>query len=159
MKQLVYIIVFIVLILIPGCANNSYKMMEKDAAASTEIYEAEEVSFSSLEDAYMLLITEKLQDYLDTQTLAAQHPEFNNATETSLFSAKNAKEIRQIKFLGQPETIADSITKIITKVEFDKTKTDTIISYIKTSYTLIDGVKFRTSKATFEKVKPSKKEN
>jgi len=159
MKQLGYIIVFVVPILITGCANNSYKMMEKDAAASVESYDEEEVSFSSLEDAYTLLITEKLQDYLDTQTLAAKHPKFNNTTKTTLFSAKNVKEIRQIKFIGQPETISDSITKIITKVDFDTTKTDTIISYIKTSYTIIDGVKFRTSKATFEKVKLSQKED
>ncbi|WP_299442731.1 hypothetical protein [uncultured Aquimarina sp.] len=155
MKQFVYLISSLLLI---GCANSSNKMMEINKTAADEIYVEEKASFDILEDAYAVLISEKLQDHLDKQILAEQHPEFKaHEKDTKLFNLKNIKEIEQIKFIGQPEILSDSITKIITQVHFGNTKTDTIISYIKTSFTMIDGVKFKTSKAAFERVKSLKK--
>ncbi|WP_299315122.1 hypothetical protein [uncultured Aquimarina sp.] len=151
MKQFVYLIL---LALIIGCANSPNKMMEAESVEN--ISTEEETSFAVLEDAYSVLITEKLQDYLDTQILVKQHPEFKNKEkEIQLFNSKDVKEIQQINFIGQPEILSDSITKIITQVYFSNTKTDTIVSYIKTSFTMIDGVKFKTSKAVFEKIKSS----
>jgi len=149
MKQFAYLIV---LFLIVGCANSANKMMEVNKTAVDEIYAEEETSFAMLEDAYSVLITEKLQDYLDKRILAEKHPEFKtHERDTKLFNLKDVKEIQQIQFIGSPEILSDSITKITTKVHFTNTKTDTIVSYIKTSSTMIDGVKFKTSKATFER--------
>ncbi|WP_299246855.1 hypothetical protein [uncultured Aquimarina sp.] len=155
MKQFAYLIV---VLLITGCANNSYKMMEVESVAVEDISTEEEIPFASLEDAYSVLITEKLQDHLDKQILIKQHPKFKDKEEDiKLFSSKDVKEIQQIKFIGQAKVLSDSITKIITQVHFGNTETDTIVSYIKTSTTLIDGVKFKTSKATFERMKSSTK--
>ncbi|AXT52814.1 hypothetical protein D1818_19035 [Aquimarina sp. BL5] len=156
MKQFVYLIV--ILVIIGGCSNIARNNMEPTANRGGDDFVTEEASFAALEDAYAVLVSEKLQDYLDKQLLAKQHPEFiNRVDDIKLFHVKDAKEILQIKFIGKPEVLSDSITKIITQVHFSNTKTDTIISYIKTSSTTIDGVKFKTSKAMFEKIKSSKK--
>ncbi|MFD2564918.1 hypothetical protein [Aquimarina rubra] len=155
MKQFVYLIV---LLIITSCANNSFKNMEAPEISEDNFFTEDEASFATLEDAYVVLVSEKLQDYLDKQILVNQHPEFIAKEDTPvLFTTKKAKEIRQVKFIGQPEILSDSITKIITQVHFGNTQTDTIISYITTSETLIDGVRFKTSKATFERMKSSKK--
>ncbi|WP_299215628.1 hypothetical protein [uncultured Aquimarina sp.] len=155
MKQFVYLII---LLLIIGCANNSYKMMEAESVTDEAISVEEKTSFDALEDAYSVLITEKLQDYLDKQILVKQHPEFKSKEkDVKLFNSKDVKEIQQINFIEQPEVLSDSITKIITQVHFNNTETDTIVSYIKTSSTMIDGVKFKTSKAVFERMKSSTK--
>ena len=150
MKQFVSLLIILLSI---SCANN--KSMEKmEHMKIDQISSEEAVSFDELENAYAILISEKLQDYIDKQVLAKQHPDFkSDKKETSLFTSENVKEIQQIKFIEQPQALSDSITKIVTEVYFDTTETDTIISYIKTSTTTIDGVPFRTSKATFEKLK------
>ncbi len=128
--------------------------------SSCDIYIEEDASFATLEDAYVVLVSEKLQDHLDKQRLAEQHPDFiKKSNESKLFKTQNTKEIRQINFLGQPEVLSDSIIKIKTQVQFDNSQTDTIISYITTSSTVIDGVQFKTSKTTFERMKSSKKTN
>ncbi|MHA7059696.1 hypothetical protein ACWGOQ_0020890 [Aquimarina sp. M1] len=147
------------LLLITSCSNNSYKDREVSTAIEDEIF-TEKISSTALKDAYIILISEKLQDYLDKQMLIKQHPKFiDDKDSTALFTTKRAEEIQQITVIGQPQTIADSITKIITKVHFSNTETDTIIAYITTSVTLIDGVSFKTTKASFEKPKSSTKDD
>ncbi|MDH7444870.1 hypothetical protein [Aquimarina sp. 2201CG14-23] len=154
MKQFVFVIS---LFLILSCANNASMNKEAESVTSADVFLEEEFAPIAIEDAYAVLISEKLQDYLDTQILEKQHPEFKiKGGISELFTTKDAKEIQQVQFIGQPEIVSDSITKLKTLVRFANTKTDTIISYIKTSSTIIDGVKFKTSKTTFEKVKSSK---
>ncbi|WP_378178078.1 hypothetical protein [Aquimarina sp. SS2-1] len=128
--------------------------MEAPDISENDLFTEEEASFATLEDAYVVLVSEKLQDYLDRQILIKQHPEFVAQDDTlALFTQKEVKEIRQIKFIGQPEVLFDSITRILTQVHFGDSQIDTIISNITTSSTVIEGVKFKTSKATFEKIK------
>ena len=134
--------------------------METTADTVEEIIAMEEKEMSPkvLQDAFAILITEKLQDHLDKQELIKEHPEFKKQEDTiALFNIENAKEIQQIQFINQPEVISDSITKIITKVHFNNAEIDTIVSYIKTATTIIDGVKFKTSKASFKRLQPKKK--
>ncbi|WP_299901100.1 hypothetical protein [uncultured Aquimarina sp.] len=159
MKQLMYILISFILL---GCSNNSYKNMEATEGSNDEIvmdsYE-EEMSFDILEDSYTILVSEKLQDYLDKQLLIQKHPEFKTVTDTPyLFDLKNRNHIEKIRFLDQPKNFSDSITIITTEIQFGNLEKDTVISYIKTSSTLIDGVKFRTSKVSFERLKTSKKQ-
>jgi len=155
MKQFVSLLIILLSI---SCANNmSMEKMEHMETNDIVSEEAEAISFDELENAYSILISEKLQDYIDKKALARQHPDFKiNEKETPLFASEEVKEIQQIKFIEQPRILSDSITKIVTEVYFDTTEIDTIISYIKTSTTIIDGVPFKTSKATFEKLQRSK---
>ncbi|WP_035084952.1 hypothetical protein [Aquimarina latercula] len=154
MKQFVYILLLIV---ITSCANNSHKSMESVNVEETDIYTEEETTSTSLEDAYTILVKEKLQDYIDKQALIKNHPEFKIKKDTIyLLGLENQAEIQQIKFLEQPEILSDSITKIITEIHFTNKKIDTIISYITTSTTIIDGMQFKTSKANFERITTSK---
>ncbi len=155
MKQFVYILLLIV---ITSCANNSHKSMEPVNAGEADIYIEEEASPTSLEDAYIILVEEKLQDHIDKQILIKNHPEFKIEKDTtSSLGLENQEKIQQIKFLEQPEILSDSVTKIITEIHFANKKSDTIISYITTSTTIIDGVQFKTSKANFERITSSKK--
>ncbi|MBW1297275.1 hypothetical protein [Aquimarina litoralis] len=158
MRQLMYSVILFVFL---GCSNNSYKNMEATEVSNDDIvidsYE-EEMSFAALEDSYTILVSEKLQDYLDKQLLIQEHPEFKTVTDSiHLFALNNRKQIEQIKFLNRPEKLSDTITKLITEVHFGNTEIDTVISYITTSSTLIDGVQFRTSKVTFDRLKTSSK--
>jgi len=151
-------IALLLVLTISSCAKPRYKSAE---AVSDVFEESEEATFEVLKDSYNLLITEKLQDYLDTKSLAKEHPNFKdtyNNIDLELFIDKSAKEIRNIQFIGQPKIISDSITKLTTQVHFANASIDTIVSYIKTSTTMIDGIKFKTSKASFEKTKPSTKD-
>ncbi|GAA4113703.1 hypothetical protein GCM10022393_12880 [Aquimarina addita] len=149
MKKIIY---FIASLIIVSCANPvSKKSMEMAIPTETILDNKEEEVFEALEASYSLVITEKLQDYLDKQILAKKHPEFNPKNEIEkLFKTTEAKEVLQVEFIGPPKTMSDSVIKLITKVRFSNTQTDTITSYITTSTVRIDEVLFKTSKITFK---------
>lgn len=153
MKKSIY---FIASLLLFSCSNRmtksemtTYRESSIEGAAISNNTDME--AFTTLEDSYSLLITEKIQDYLDKQILAKKHPEFNSENNVKeLFKTIDSKEVLLVEFIGQPEKVSDSVTKLITKVGFTNTQTDTIYSYIKTATAVIDGVVFKTSKITFK---------
>ncbi len=141
----------ILLLLFVSCAKESKSVNNMEEPTSDEILDSKkEDTFYSLKESYSSLITEKLQDYLDTQSLTKKHPEFKTTNKTGdLFEGSTVTKIKSIEFIGQPEKISDSILKLITKTSFANMQTDTIISYITNSSIVIDGIRFKTSKVTF----------
>ncbi|PKV52727.1 hypothetical protein ATE84_4848 [Aquimarina sp. MAR_2010_214] len=145
MKRLIYIIVFLFSL---GCANNASKSMEMDTVESFE--KTEEQSNLSEDDAYTLIITQKLQEYLDKKTLAKTNPDFTTDTnKNELLSTEEGAQLKHIDFITPFETVSDSVQKVVTRVVLEH-QTDTIITFIKTSIITIDNEVFRTHKIEFE---------
>ncbi len=151
MKQWMYILIVGLSV---GCAKNASKNMEVEASNAVQV--PEEKTTISEEDAYTLLITQKLQEYLDQQALAETHPDFDiqKVEDDGLFST-HEKQLKSIQFIAPFEWITDSIKSVKTKVIFDAT-TDTLITYIQTSETEIDGETFKTTNITFGKPSATK---
>ncbi|WP_132066268.1 hypothetical protein [Aquimarina spinulae] len=146
MKRLIYIIV---LLFSFGCANNTSKSMEMNAAESFE--KVEEQSDLSEDDAYSLIISQKLQEYLDKKTLARTNPDFTiDTNKNELLSAEKGGQLKHINFITPFETVSDSVKKVATQVILEH-QTDTIITLIKTSIITIDNEVFKTHKIEFEK--------
>ncbi|EZH72559.1 hypothetical protein ATO12_20705 [Aquimarina atlantica] len=146
MKKFIYIIVLLCSL---GCANNASKSMEMDAVESFE--KIEEQSDLSEDDAYTIIITQKLQEYLDRKTLAKTNPDFTIDThKNKLFSTEEGAQLKHINFITPFETVSDSVKKVATQVVLEH-QTDTIITLIKTSTITIDNEVFKTHKIEFEK--------
>ncbi|WP_152538637.1 hypothetical protein [Aquimarina macrocephali] len=146
MKRLIYIIV---LLFSFGCANNASKSMEMDTVESFE--KVEEQSELSEHDAYTLIISQKLQEYLDKKTLAKTNPDFTvDTNKNELLSIEEGAQLKHINFITPFETVSDSVKKVVTQVVLEH-QTDTIITLIKTSIITIDNEVFKTHKIEFEK--------
>ncbi len=151
-KKFVYIISLIIL---AGCANKASKELDIEASEAPEM--AIDDAIISEEDAYTMLITQKLQEYLDKKALAEIHPGFDVTTDQDgLLSDKAGTEIREIKFIEPFKIISDSVKTVKTAVVLDS-KIDTLITHIKTSETEIDGEKLKTTNISFELFKKPEK--
>ncbi len=123
--------------------------MEMNAAESFE--KVEEQSDLSEDDAYSLIISQKLQEYLDKKTLARTNPDFTiDTNKNELLSAEKGGQLKHINFITSFETVSDSVKKVATQVILEH-QTDTIITLIKTSIITIDNEVFKTHKIEFEK--------
>ena len=123
--------------------------MEMDAVESFE--KVEEQSELSEDDAYTLIITQKLQEYLDKKTLAKTNPDFTiDTNKHELLSAEEGVQLKHINFITPFEAVSDSVKRVVTRVVLEH-QTDTIITLIKTSIITIDNEVFKTHKIEFEK--------
>jgi hypothetical protein len=148
MKKMIYIIVLLFSL---GCANNASKSMEMDASESFEKIE-EESEFSE-NDAYTLIIKQKLQEYIDKKALAKANPDFVIDTgKSKLLTIKTDTRLKQIDFITPFENVSDSIKKVTTRVVLEH-QVDTILTFIKTSETEIDGEQLQTTKISFDTIK------
>ncbi|WP_128755303.1 hypothetical protein [Aquimarina sediminis] len=150
MKKFTYIIISLLSF---GCANNaSSESKTMDIEASESYIEAEEASEISENDAYILLITQKLEEYLDRETLAITNPNFNVKIDSSkLLSTEKGTKLKKVSFISSFEAISDSVKKVTTKVVLDH-KTDTILTFIKTSKIEIDGEQLISTKISFDTI-------
>ncbi|MBQ4821536.1 hypothetical protein [Aquimarina sp. MMG016] len=157
MKQFVSVIILCILF---GCANNASKEMD-----TTNILEAngikKEEEIISKEDAYALLIKEKLQEQIDKKNLTKNHPNFDiDLDDNKSFFNKLASGVKSVKLIEPIETISDSVKSIKTEVvfgtEIDSMISDTIVARIKTSTIEIDGESLNATQISFDKIKVSK---
>lgn len=146
-----FITLLIILLFISSCANNERyeKSMEESAAPVADIANYEAVS---QEDAYSILISEKLQEYVEKQKIIKQHPEFDtNATANpSLLSVNDSIiDISVIDNIPSPDFDSIGLKTVISY--HNSIKKDTIISKIKRSRIVIEGEQIFSSKVTFER--------
>lgn len=134
-----------------GCANNTSKTMKMENTEAFEIAEEESTLHFSEADAYSVLIQQKIQEYLDKKELLKTNPDFIIETkEHEFLSIKNGGKLKNIEFISPFEIVSDSVKKAVTRVVLEH-ETDTIISFIKTSYTTMDSKIFKTHKIEFKK--------
>ncbi|MDY8134514.1 hypothetical protein [Aquimarina sp. 2201CG5-10] len=146
MRQFVYILILLFVI---GCSNNTSK--DFNLKESETVSTAEENIAISEEDAYILLITQKLEEELDKKLLIKEHPDFTIKTSGSISETiEGVSVLQKIELIDSFKKISDSVKIAKTKVVFD-TKTDTILTYIKTSKVEIDGEIINTIKVSFDK--------
>lgn len=151
MKKFIYISLFLLSF---GCANKRSNSIDLE---TSEAYKLEDKqSYLSENDAYTLLITQKLQEYIDTKTLAKTNPDFTIKTDQNKqLPLEEGTKIKHINFISPFETVSDSIKKVTTRVVLDH-NTDTILTFIKTSKIEIDGKQLLTTKISFDTLKKSK---
>ena len=147
MKQFIYI--FIVLILY-GCANNARKEMDIESSEAP-IYVEEEVAITA-EDAYTILIKQKLQEQIDQTLLTKKHPGFEIDKHENLNFITDQKTVEHVELVSVISTLSDSVKTVKTKVVFD-TKTDTLLTFIRTSTVQIDGEQLKTTTLQFTPIK------
>ncbi len=140
-----FITLFILLLCIVSCSNNErYKeVMESVTAAD---YDA-----VSTEDAYSILISEKLQEYFEKQKIIKNHPEFesNLTTNSSLLLMNDSIiDISIIDNIPSPDFDSISLKTVISY--YNNTQKDTILSKIKRSRIVIEGEQIISSKVRFE---------
>ena len=106
----------------------------------------------SPEDAYSILISEKLQDYFEKQKIIKQHPEFesNTTPNTPLLSVNDSIiDISVIDNIQTPDFDSISLKTVVSY--HSNIKKDTIVSKIKRSRIVIEGEQIISSKVTFKK--------
>ncbi|WP_062062204.1 hypothetical protein [Aquimarina longa] len=149
MKKFISILLFLLSF---SCANNISKKTEAKASDNFEIIEREKTIVSDT-DAYTLLITQKLQEYLDKKIVAKTNPNFNiNIENTTLFSVTENTKLNSVTLIAPFETVSDSVKKVLTKIVLEH-KTDTILTFIKTSEINIEGEQLITKKVFFDTIK------
>ncbi len=148
MKKFIYILLFLLSF---GCANKRSNSRDLEPHKTYEL-EKKQLDLSE-NDAYTLLITQKLEEYIDTKTLAKANPDFVIKTDQKkLLSLEEGTKIKHINFISPFESISDSIKKVTTRVVLDH-KVDTILTFIKTSQIEIDGKQLLTTKISFDTLK------
>ncbi|WP_103863634.1 hypothetical protein [Aquimarina sp. I32.4] len=148
MRRLLFIIAILFLI---GCANNESRRMEMETTVSLDI--PKETTALSDSDAYMIIIKQKLQEYLDRKALAKSNPDFAIETDrnTSILTTEGT-QIKYLDFITPIKTTSDSIKEVLIKVVTEQ-KTDTIMTIINTSKIEIDGELLTTTKVSFDTIK------
>ena len=165
MRKLYYILS---LFLVFSCMNNTEKseaVSYDDTELDTEVFKINEAAlteatlFSEQDIAY-----QKLQEFYDLNLLKLHHPEFEEDISKQIAEISNSKldlpklvraiKISNLKQHEAREVINDSVSKF--KLSYSvqseqKTYLDSITAKIKTSTIIIDGVKQKTFKVTFEK--------
>lgn len=146
-----FITLLALLLLIISCAH------EKRSYEIDMIEESKSESFSasktiSTEDAYNILIEEKLQEYFEKKKITKDHPEFNSKKNTDTPSLSLNDSIISITVIDTIKTAAfDSIALITVVSYYNKTEKDTILSKIKRTKISIEGEEIISSKVTFQK--------
>lgn len=139
------------IICIIGCSENrspeynTSSKMEDAAPTSTTI---------TIEDAYTLLITEKLQDYIDTQKITKNHPDFKQQGIHSVPILHPQDSVLKITILDKISTREFDSLELKTVISYyNSTKKDTIISKIERTKIIIEGEEITSSKVTFRDYK------
>ncbi|GAA4278231.1 hypothetical protein GCM10022259_29560 [Aquimarina mytili] len=111
----------------------------------------DEITSISKEDAYSILITQKLQQYIDQKTLTKAYPDFIIETGQDRIFLEDSAVVKKVELIEPFVVISDSVKTVKTKVTFES-KIDTLTTIIKTSDIKMDGEIFKTTKVIFETV-------
>jgi hypothetical protein len=124
---------FICVWLLIGCSN------KKDFAPLNESTAIESAPAIIIENAYSLLIQEKIQDHIDKQKLKQQNPDYKLSTDsiTTLYIEDKAT-IQAIKLLDTITLEDGKATDIRTVIIYDTNKRDTIIATLQRSKVTIE---------------------
>ncbi len=134
-------IFFICVCLLIGCSN------KKDFAPLNESTVAESAPAITIENAYTLLIQEKIQDHIDKQKLKQQYPNFKLSPDsvTTLYIEDKAT-IQTIELLDTIILDDEKAMDIRTVIIYDTNKRDTIIATLQRSKVTIEGEEVISSK-------------
>ncbi|SNS08901.1 hypothetical protein [Dokdonia pacifica] len=142
------VILFIGLcVLLGGCSKNNNSMSDR-------IYKEKAPVTISLENAYEVLIQEKIQDHIDTQKLQSQYPDFKQNVDTMALLNLNYQETIADIILLDPITLENASNKNIrTVIIYANNKQDTILSNITRTKVIIDGEEIISSKVILKAYK------
>lgn len=145
-----FITLLAIFLLMASCSNNNrYEKGIESAAPAVDAVSDYDVI--SPEDAYSILISEKLQEYFEKQKIIKKHPDFDAivTTKAPLLSIKDS--IIDIAIIDKiPSPDFDSIALKTVVSYHNNAQKDTIISKIKRSRIVIEGEQIISSKVKFE---------
>lgn len=130
-----------------GCSNN------KEFAPSNESIAVESKPVV-IEDAYALLIQEKIQDHIDKQKLRQQYPDFKttaNSSDSLYLEGKTS--IETIELLDAIPLENEKTTDIRTVIIYETKMRDTIIATLKRIKIRIEGEEIISSKVVLKNYK------
>jgi len=139
-----FITLITLVFLITSCSNN------ENYESKIHMEAVSEVETISTEDAYSILIEDKLRDYFEKQKITKNHPEFNtklNKDRPLLLLNDSIKSITVIDKVPNEEFDSISLKTIVSY--YSDNKTDTIFSKIKRSKILIESEEIISSKVIF----------
>ena len=143
------VILFISLCVLLGCSNR-----ESFAPTNDSISKEKAPVTISLENAYEVLIQEKIQDHIDTQKLQSQYPDFKQNVDTMALLNLNYQETIADIILLDPITPENASNKNIrTVIIYANNKQDTILSNITRTKVIIDGEEIISSKVILKAYK------
>lgn len=101
----------------------------------------------AIEDAYALLIQEKIQDHIDKQKLRQQYPNFKVKTDsTATLYIEDKAVIETIELLDPIPLENEKTVNIRTVIIYENNRRDTIIASIKRTKVTIEGEETVSSK-------------
>lgn len=132
-----------------SCAENRSPEYSKEAEVSSPI-----PTTLSTEDAYTLLITEKLHDFFEKQKITIQHPDFKSQPHKNTPSLIFNDSIASITILDEiPSQAFDSLALQTVISYYNNRHHDTILAHIQRTKTIIEGKEVISSKVMFKKMK------
>jgi len=155
--QFVYLLAGLLLCI--GCSNRVSQKENLNTESYSEIASEPLADRSSIseEDAYKILIKQKLKELIDQKALLDSHPQFEVDSNVLLPVSKvKDTSIQAIDFIELFKTLSDSVKYVKTKVVYPN-MIDTLITYINTSEKLIEGEKFKITNISFIPAKPDNK--
>ena len=152
-------IIFVILLLI-GCSKRASKEADNMSSPEFEVSETSmETSIVSEEEAYKILVTQKLKALLDEKQLIKTHPKFKITSEAEgIIRNTTDTLISKIEFINSFQAVSDSVQSVKTKIIYP-TAIDTILTVIKTSTITIEGEPLKTTQVYFERLKTKVKNN
>ncbi|TPN81388.1 hypothetical protein [Aquimarina algicola] len=146
-----FLFIISIAIFISSCSNNAHKRMEMESDKVTLEHSETEEAFISENDAYELLIQQKLQEYIDKQVLLTSHPNFNLSIKKEDSLSTKETKIEKINLIDSFQTVSDSIKKATVKVTYKNT-IDTILVTITSTQIEIEGEQIKNTKVSFEQM-------
>lgn len=164
-----FLYIFVLLVLV-SCSHQANKQneaipadlqLEEESFSYDETEDVSEVPEISTEDAYLLLIRQKIQEQIDKRILEDKNPDFALDSSQTFSFPEKAIQVNEVSFLETFDFSSDSIS-IKTKVSYvSDTNTpliDSLLTHIKVFETEIDGEVFNTNEISLKKItKPAKK--
>lgn len=143
-KFITYLLCLLFLI---SCAENKSPEYSKEVELSSPT-----LPILSTEDAYTLLITEKLHDFFEKQKIAIQHPDFKSQPHENTPPLILNDSIATITILDEiPIQEFDSLELQTVISYYNHRHQDTIVAQIQRTKVMIEGKEVVSSKVKFKK--------
>ena len=140
-------IFFVCLWVLIGCSNHKeFTPSNSDSTVTPQPV--------AIEDAYALLIQEKIQDYIDKQKLRQQYPDFiTSADSSAIVFLEDKATIKTIQLLDPIPLENEKTVNIRTVIIYETNKHDTIIASIERTIVTIEGEETVSSKVILKNYK------